>query len=221
MRCPRSYPQLREDTGLSPAVAGFGTQIVLPNDFLQNDELSVDTIVKHVLKILHVSAPSLPRHNSSTDLPSKLPAELLSAPLVWAHRGGLDPPLQLLYNGPYPVLHRGPHYFTIRVGSRDEVVAVSHLRACMAAEATLGSPCRRGRPLGPRPSGLATSKRVLFSDLLVSSPSPSSTPPRDGPGTVFLPGKEVFTRPGLAAPLQPPQTWYPSRQQAPPKRLDL
>jgi hypothetical protein len=36
----------REDTGLSPAEAVFGAQIVLPNEFLQNDELSVDTIIK-------------------------------------------------------------------------------------------------------------------------------------------------------------------------------
>ncbi len=38
--------QPREDTGLSPAEAVFGAQIVLPNEYLQNDELSVDTIVK-------------------------------------------------------------------------------------------------------------------------------------------------------------------------------
>jgi hypothetical protein len=73
--------QLREDTGLSPAEAVFGGQIVLPNKFLQNDEFSV-TIFQKFSKTLHVSAPSLPRHNSSTDLPSELPAELLSAPLV-------------------------------------------------------------------------------------------------------------------------------------------
>jgi hypothetical protein len=72
--------QLREDTGLSPAEAVFGSQIVLPNEFLQNDKLSVDTIVKKISKSLHVSAPSLPRHNSSTDLPSELPAELPSPP---------------------------------------------------------------------------------------------------------------------------------------------
>jgi transposase InsO family protein len=100
--------QPREDTGLSPAEAVFGAQIVLPNEFLQNDELSVDTIAKHFSKTLHVSAPSLPRHKSNTYLPSELPAELLSAPLIWVHRGGLVPPLQLLYNGPYTVLCRGP-----------------------------------------------------------------------------------------------------------------
>jgi hypothetical protein len=105
---PRSYLLCSSDTGLSPAEAVFDAQIVLPNEFLQNDELSVDTIVKKYAKILHVSAPPLPRHNSSTELPSKLPAELLSAPLVWVRRGGLVPPLQLLYNGPYAVLRRSP-----------------------------------------------------------------------------------------------------------------
>jgi hypothetical protein len=75
--------QPREDTGLSPAEAVFCAQIVVPNKFLQNDEFSVDTIVKNFSKTLHVSAPSLPRPNSSTDLPSELPAGLLSAPLLW------------------------------------------------------------------------------------------------------------------------------------------
>jgi hypothetical protein len=72
-----------------------------------------------------------------------------------------------------------------------------------------------------RPGGLAATKRVSFSDPLVSSPSSSLAPPRDGPGTVFLPGEEVFARPGPAAPSQVPQTRYPSRQRAPPQRLDL
>ncbi len=38
--------QPREDTELSPAEAVFGAQIVLPNEFLKNDVLSVDTIVQ-------------------------------------------------------------------------------------------------------------------------------------------------------------------------------
>jgi hypothetical protein len=42
--------QPREDTGLSLAEAVFGAQIVLPNKFLQNDELSVDTIDKKFSK---------------------------------------------------------------------------------------------------------------------------------------------------------------------------
>jgi hypothetical protein len=158
--------QLREYTGLSPAEAVLGAQIVLPNKFLQNDEFSVDTIVNKFSKTLHVSAPSLPRHNSSINLPSELPAELLSTPLVWVRRGGLVPPLQPLYDGPYTVLRCSPRSFT------HEVVAISRLKACTAADATPGSPRLRGRPPGSHRSGLATTKRVLFSDPLVSLPSP-------------------------------------------------
>jgi hypothetical protein len=203
--------QPREDTGLSPAEAVFGAQIVLPKEFLQNDELSVDTIVQNFFKTLHVSAPSLPRHNSSTNLPSELPVELLSAPLVWVRRGGLVPPLQPLYDSLYAVLRRGPRSFTIRVGLRDEVVAISHLKTCTAADAMPGSPHRRGRPPGSCPGSPAATKRVSFSDQLVSSPSSSSAPPRDGPETVFLPGEEVVARPGPAVPSQPPQTRYRPR----------
>jgi hypothetical protein len=100
--------QPREDTGLSPAEAVFDAQIVLSNEFLQNDELSVNAIINIFSKTLHVSAPSLPKHNSSTDLPSELPAELLSALLVWVSRGGIIPHLQLFYDSPYAVLRRSP-----------------------------------------------------------------------------------------------------------------
>jgi hypothetical protein len=136
-------------------------------------------------------------------------------------RGGLVPILQLLYDSPYAVLRHSPRSFTIRVGSWDNVVAVSRFKASMAADAVLGSPHCCSRLPGSRPGGLAATKRVLFSDPLVSSPSPPSAPPRDSPGTVFLPGKEVFARLGPVTPSQPPQTRYPSRQWAPPKRLDL
>jgi hypothetical protein len=72
------HAQLREDTGLSPAEAVFGAPIVLPNEFLQNEEISVDSIIRKFSKTLGVPSVSLPRHNSSTQLPSALPAEVLS-----------------------------------------------------------------------------------------------------------------------------------------------
>jgi hypothetical protein len=197
--------QPREDTGLSLAKAVFGAPIVLPNEFLQNKEMSVDASIKNFSKTLHVPAVSLPRHNSSAQLPDELPGDLLSAPFVLVRRGGVIPPLQPLYDGPYAVLRRGPCSFTIKVGSRDEVIAVSRLEACTAADATPGSLRRCGRPPGSHPGGPAATKRVSFSDPLVSSPSPPS-PLQLGPRTVFLPSEEVFARPGTAAPSQVPQT---------------
>jgi hypothetical protein len=50
----------------------------------------------------NVSAPSLPGHNSSTDLPSKLPAELLSAPLVWVRRAAWLHPFSRSTTAPTP-----------------------------------------------------------------------------------------------------------------------
>jgi hypothetical protein len=38
--------QRREDNGLSPAEAVFGAPIVLPKEVLQNEEISVDSIIK-------------------------------------------------------------------------------------------------------------------------------------------------------------------------------
>ncbi len=185
------HEQPREDTGLSPAEAVCGAPIVLPNEFLQNEEISVDAIIKFFSKTLHVPATSLPRHNSSTQLPSELPAKLLSAPIVWVHWGGIILPLQPLYNGLYADLRHGRRSFTIRVSSGDEVIAVSRLKACTAAGATPGSLHCRGRPPGSHPGGPATTKRVSFADPLVSSPS-SPAPPQNSPGTVFLFGEEVF-----------------------------
>ncbi len=56
---------------------------------------------------------------------------------------------------------------SIKVGSRDEIVSVSHLKACMEADPTPGSPRRCSRPLGKHPGGPTATKRVSFSDLLV------------------------------------------------------
>ncbi len=183
---------------------------------MQNEEMSVDAIIKNFSTTLHAPAVSLPRHNSSAQLPDELPGDLLSAPFVWVRRGGIIPPLQPLYDGPYTVLRCGPRSFTIRDGSRDEVIVVSRLNACTAADAMPGSPRRCGRPPGSYPGGPAATKRVSFSDPLISSPS-SPAPPRDSPGTVCLPGEEVFECSGPAAPSQVPQMRYPSRQRAPPK----
>ncbi len=83
----RLCAQPREDTGLSPTEAVFGAPIVLPNEFLENEEISVDSQIKFFTKTLHVPTTSLPRHSSSTQLPSELPAELLSVPLVWVRQG--------------------------------------------------------------------------------------------------------------------------------------
>jgi hypothetical protein len=95
--CTPRTPRTAEGRHWSfPAEAVFGAPIVLPNEFLQNEEIYVDSITKNFSKTLDAPASSLPRHYSSAQLPSKLPAELLSTPLIWVCGGGVVPPLQLL-----------------------------------------------------------------------------------------------------------------------------
>jgi hypothetical protein len=201
----------------------------MPNEFLQGDEISIDTISKLCLKSLDAPEFSLSRHNSSRQLPSELPADLLSARLAWAQRGRMVPILHPLYNGPYAVLCQGPHTFTLQVRQQEEIIAVSRLKVCTTLDATLGSP-RRSRLSGPgmtataataNPGGPAATKRVLFSDPLVSS-LPQQKQSRIRPGSVFLlPCGEIFVRPGPTAPSQPPQKWYLQCQRKLPMRIDL
>jgi hypothetical protein len=173
---------------------------------------------------------SLPKHNSSCQLPSELPADLLITRLIWVWPSGIVPPLHPLYDCPYAILCRGPRTFTLQVRQREDIIAVSCLKAWTAVDATPGSTRCHGRPPGPGmmatppatcPESPAASKRVSFSDLLVSSPLHQEQP-RIRPGTVsLLPCGEVFACPTPAALQQPPQRRYPQGQQKPPARIDL
>jgi hypothetical protein len=51
--------QPREDTGLFPAEAVFGAPIVLPNEFLQTEEISFDSIITNSSKTLDAPDSSL------------------------------------------------------------------------------------------------------------------------------------------------------------------
>ncbi len=63
----RSQP--REDIGFSPAEAVYGVPVVLPNEFLQVEEFTVDQIVNKFSKIIDTPAFSLPsKHNSRKHL---------------------------------------------------------------------------------------------------------------------------------------------------------
>jgi hypothetical protein len=80
------HSQPREDTGLSPAEAVFGTPLVLCYEFLQAEEFPVDQIPKKFSKILNAPVFSLPsKHNLGRQLSEELPGNLLCSFLVWVH----------------------------------------------------------------------------------------------------------------------------------------
>jgi hypothetical protein len=108
---------------------------------------------------LDVPAVSLSRHNSSTQLPSELPAELLSSPLVWVCRGGIIPPLQPFYDGPNAVLRRRSRSFTIQVGSGTRSFPSAASRPAqqwtpsLAARVAVADRWVRAQAVLPQPSG--------------------------------------------------------------------
>jgi hypothetical protein len=72
---------------------------------------------------------------------------LMAAKFVYIRRGGVVPPLEPLYLGPYQVLDNGPKVFNIAVGGREERVSVDRLKPHLgAAPLSAASPPLRGRP---------------------------------------------------------------------------
>ncbi len=82
-----------------PAEAVYGAPLVLPNEFLQVEEFSVNQNIKKVSTFIDTLAFSLPsKHNEGYLLPDKLPADLLHAPSF----GGAAAALSCIFSGQAP-----------------------------------------------------------------------------------------------------------------------
>jgi hypothetical protein len=97
---------------------------------------------------LDVPAVSLPRHNSSTQLPSELLAKLLSAHLVWVLHGSVIPPFSRSTTDPTPFCASDPAPSPSKSGPR--------MRSSLSAAL---------RPAWPQTTSLAA--RVAAADLRV------------------------------------------------------
>jgi hypothetical protein len=82
--------------------------------------------------------PLAPRHNSSP-APDTLPEKLLLAWFVLVHRDGAQPPLALLYNGPFQVLERSTHFFHLQLGDRVNNVSTHCLKAAYTPDDTVSA----------------------------------------------------------------------------------
>ena len=138
----------REDTAITPAQAVFGSALVLPGQLVSDPETSLDDFMMQIKSTLSRSENLSTRHNTAADKvqPTELPQDLLDASHVLVRRDGHVPPLAPLYDGPYAALRRSMQYFTIQMGSREEVVSTSRLKACHTPDVVAAAPRRRGHP---------------------------------------------------------------------------
>jgi hypothetical protein len=193
----------REDSDFSPAEAVFGSQLVLPGQFLSTPEPPSQNFLRDFQGVLAGRAP-LPTSHHTTPSPTTLPEELLLSRFVLVRHDAVQPPLSPLYDGPFLVLERSLHFFKVQIGTRTETISTHRLKPCHTPEDTQAAePPRRGRPptaVKPsvvrhnplsdsrQPSSLsakispAAPKRVTFACPLVNSgssppPRPPSAPP--------------------------------------------
>ncbi len=66
--------------------------------------------------------------------------------MVFVRRYGHVPPLQPLYDGPYVVIRRSLHHFTLRIGDKVDKVSTLRLKPCTDPAVPPALPRVRGRP---------------------------------------------------------------------------
>jgi hypothetical protein len=176
-----------EDSEFSPSENVFGSQLVLPGQFLSAPESPSPSFLQDFQGVLAGRTP-LPTRHHTTPSPTALPEDLLLSRFVLVRRDAVQPPLSPLYDGPFLVLERSLHFFKIQVGSRTEVISTHRLKPCHTPEdAQPAEPPRRGRPpnaarspsvVRRQLSASRQPKRVSFADPVATSlPPPLPQPP--------------------------------------------
>ena len=133
----------KESSGVSSAELVYGCSPTLPGEFLAAGEKAPGLFTQRLN-----STPAVPtRRRTYAEAACTPSAALLTASHVYVRRGGILPPLEPRYAGPYAVVQPGTKCFVLQVGSRRETVSVDRLKPHLgAAEVAPASPPRRGRP---------------------------------------------------------------------------
>ena len=142
----------REDSDFSPSEAVFGSQLVLPGQFLSTPESPSPSFIQDFQGVLAGRTP-LPTAHNTTPSPTSLPEDLLLARYVLIRHDAVQPPLSPLYDGPFLVVERSLHFFKVQKGSKVDVVSTHRLKPCHAPhDVQAAAPPRRGRPPTAKPS---------------------------------------------------------------------
>jgi len=146
----RSAP--KEDSGVSSAELVYLAPLVLPAQLTADLESPLGPLLER----LRQQVPPPVRHGGLVP-PASPPASLAAAELVYVQRGGSLPPLSPPYAGPFRVLRRGPKFFTLRMGQREETVSVDRLKPHLGLSPSApAEPPLRGRPRLHPPSSDAS-----------------------------------------------------------------
>jgi hypothetical protein len=100
----------REDSEFSPAEAVFGSQLILPGQFINTAELPSPSFLSDLQTTMTGRPPPPTRHNTAP-APSTLPGELLLVRFVLVRQDSAQPLMSPIYDSPYRVLEQSTHFF--------------------------------------------------------------------------------------------------------------
>jgi hypothetical protein len=141
----------REDSEFSPAEGVFGSQLILPGQFINTAETMSPSFLNDLQTTMACRLP-LPMQHNSVPAPSTLPEELLLACFILVRRNGAQPLLSPVYDGPYRVLELSTHFFLLEIGDRTDKVSTLRLKAARTPADTEPGPsgCAGDAPLRRR-----------------------------------------------------------------------
>jgi len=177
----------REDSEFSPTEAVYGSQLILPGQFINTAESASPSFLSNLQTTMTGRPPPPARHNTAP-APSTLPTKLLLARFVLVRRDGAQPPLSPIYDGPYRVLERSTHFFLLKMGDRTDKVSMLCLKAARTpADTEPAKPPCRGRPVAQAPPVRALPpkqrgrpRQVTFSLSPTAPPTTSSSSSASG-----------------------------------------
>jgi hypothetical protein len=136
----------KEDSGVSSAELLYGVPLRLPAE----PGVAAEATMEAVAAARATLPSSLPtRALSYSEILQGPPLHLASAEMVFIRAGAARPPLSPLFQGPYKVLQKGPKFFTVELGGRQEAISVDRLKAYSGGPVSPACPPQRGRPPNP------------------------------------------------------------------------
>jgi hypothetical protein len=133
-----------EDSGILPAELTFGAALSLPAAFITSLERSPETFLRELQSFLPCASPL-----SATPASSRLPpaaTALDAATHVYVRAPPAAPALSPAYRGPYRVLWRGPKFYRLAIGGREDTISIDRLKPHLSSNPIAAAPPARGRP---------------------------------------------------------------------------
>ncbi|XP_064483310.1 uncharacterized protein LOC135396210 [Ornithodoros turicata] len=142
---------IKNDMGCTVSEMVYGTTLRLPSDFFPSSPYpppDYTTYVNRLRSAMHSLHPPPSRNSQPRSI--YVPAALETASHVFIRKDSVRGPLRPPYEGPYPVLARSEHHFTVQLPRRQDVIAKARLKPAFLdqTETTLPVP-PSGPPLLP------------------------------------------------------------------------